>query len=163
MLSRTRIATLFRRYPWLAKNIIRVYRISLPRYSAGVVGVLLDDQQRVLMVEHVFHPKYAWGLPGGWIGRAEEPAAALQREFVEEMGLAITVRRPLVVQRGFLWRDHLDIAFLITANGPLENIALSFELINYGWFKLDELPPLNPFHWQVLAVVKELLEKDALR
>ena len=54
--------------------------------ALGVVGLVLDDQGRVLLVRHSYNP--GWRLPGGGVGRGEPPAAAVLRELQEEVGLA---------------------------------------------------------------------------
>ncbi|HLA44180.1 MAG TPA: NUDIX hydrolase [Aggregatilineales bacterium] len=156
MISKRRFAAFLRRFPRLGKLIIRTYRLSVPRFSAGVVGVLLDEQGRVFMVEHVFHTDFPWGLPGGWVGRMEEPADALCREFREETGLNVQVVRPLMIHKGQFWGSHLDIAFLLRNNGGLTDITLSPELTNYGWFPPDALPSgISPFSKQVINFVTE--------
>ncbi|MCD4687245.1 MAG: NUDIX hydrolase, partial [Anaerolineae bacterium] len=61
-----------------------------PRFSIGVVGILLDDAgERVLLLKHVFHHPYPWGLPGGWIERGEDPAVCIVRELREETTLRV--------------------------------------------------------------------------
>jgi len=146
-------ARLLQRFPFLAGWIVRLYRLTQPRYTAGVNGVLLDDAGRVLLVEHVYHPRHPWGLPGGWMGRGENPAEALVREFLEETALRVSVVRPLVIQNGHFWGSHLDIAFLLQSHTPLDQIRLSSELTAYGWYALDALPPLNGFNLVVLAIM----------
>ncbi|MBZ0304989.1 MAG: NUDIX hydrolase, partial [Anaerolineae bacterium] len=90
-MNRRQIANLFRRYPRLARMLVRFYRCTQPHYTAGVSGVLFNEQGQVLLVEHVFHVGQAWGLPGGWIGRRENPPDAVCREFKEETDLHVKV------------------------------------------------------------------------
>ena len=47
-----------------------------------------DDRGRVLLVRHSYGPP-VWALPGGGIGRSENPASAAAREFREELGCDI--------------------------------------------------------------------------
>ena len=115
-----------------------------PRFTAGVVGVVLNAQDEVLLVEHVFHPQDPWGLPGGWLGRGESPASALMRELQEETGIRVTIVCPLLMETGHYFRTHLDMAFLCHAEGDVA--ALSSELLDYRWTGLDEVPPMLPFH-----------------
>ena len=110
--------------------MVAVIRCLSPRFTAGVVGVILNDIGEILLVEHAFHPQYPWGLPGGWMDRKESPAATLEREIQEEMGMTITVLRPLKIDFG-VYRNHLDIAFLYKANCDVQ--ALSTELLGYRW------------------------------
>lgn len=120
------------------------FRAVQPRFTAGVVGVVLDGQGNVLLVEHVFHPRTPWGLPGGWLERGEAPSQALQRELYEETGMRVLVDRPLLIESGYYYRSHLDIAFLCRAKGDIS--SLSSELLDYRWASLDDLPDMLPFH-----------------
>lgn len=51
----------------------------------GVTGAVSDDRGRVLLVRHRY--QRGWHLPGGGVGRREEPSAAVLRELAEEVGL----------------------------------------------------------------------------
>lgn len=115
-----------------------------PHFTAGVVGVVLNAHGEVLLVEHVFHPQHPWGLPGGWLERGESPACALVRELREETGLQVSIVAPLLVETGYYFRTHLDIAFLCHADGDV--VSLSSELLDYRWVSLSEAPPMLPFH-----------------
>ena len=146
-----RLASILRRKPWSGVLLQRTVRLFQPRYTVGVVGVLLDDShQRVFLVEHVFHPSKPWGLPGGWIGRREDPARAVEREFREETGLRVRAVRPLVIELGASWRTTLDIIFLCELDGDAESVRLSYELLDYQWVPVDALPPL--FQIQMRAI-----------
>jgi ADP-ribose pyrophosphatase YjhB (NUDIX family) len=154
MLSKTRLSATFRRFPWMVKVLINLYRVTLPRFTAGVNGVLLDDSGRVLLVEHVYHAVRPWGLPGGWVDRCEEPSDSVVREFREETGIEVQVVRPILVQVGQFWGSHLDMSFLLTCAAMPDSLYLSSELLDYGWFSLDDLPPLHRFDWQVLQALQ---------
>jgi ADP-ribose pyrophosphatase YjhB (NUDIX family) len=160
MIDKHRLARLFRRFPVGGLWFTTIYRRTQPRLTAGVTGVLLDDQCRVLLVEHVFHARLPWGLPGGWLDRNEEPARAVKREFLEETGLHVEVVRPLAVVKGRMWKSHLDITYLVRAESPLPPVKLSYELSDFAWFALDDLPPLNRFTREVLALVADLVEAE---
>jgi len=145
------LAGTLRRMPWSGTLLQRTVRLIQPRYTVGVVGVLLDDaHERVFLVEHVFHTVRPWGLPGGWIGRREDPARAVEREFMEETGLRVRATRPLVVELGTSWRTTLDLVFQCELDGDAEPVRLCHELLDYRWVPLDDLPPL--FDIQVRAL-----------
>lgn len=61
------------------------------KFLVGVVGVVLDDDGRVLLVEHAYRNEFPWGLPSGWAKCGEQPQAAIRREILEEAGLAVEV------------------------------------------------------------------------
>lgn len=119
--------------------------LLVPRHRIGAVAVLLDGEQRALLLRHVFHPVAPWGLPGGWVGRGETPAAAAARELREETGLSATVG-PLVHVTREIRPRHLTMAFLARADPAhdagidLDALRLSGEIAEAGWFAADRLP-----------------------
>lgn len=56
---------------------------------AGVSVVITNLGGDVLLLKHSYGPK-VWGLPGGGLGRGEDPAAAAQREVREELGITLS-------------------------------------------------------------------------
>ncbi|MEW6577777.1 MAG: NUDIX hydrolase [Chloroflexota bacterium] len=150
---RQRIAGLLRRYPWAGTALQCTVRLAQPRFTCGVVGVLLDaERTRVLLVEHVYHAQTPWGLPGGWMARDEDPARTVEREFAEETGLRGRAVRPLLVVLGTKWRRHLDVVFLLEQDGADQVIRLCDELLSYRWAALDDLPPVVALHRQAIAL-----------
>lgn len=142
-----------RRMPRIAIAMQRFYRLVQPRFTVGAVGVLLDNQGRVLLVKHVFHPKTPWGLPGGWVNRNELPQHAVEREFYEETTLQVTAVMPLHVWSSPFWKNHVDMGFAVTANTlPSEPLQLSNELCDYRWANQEELPPLSPEHHLIITL-----------
>ncbi|HYK64324.1 MAG TPA: NUDIX hydrolase [Patescibacteria group bacterium] len=116
----TWIAHFIERHPGLHKFSLAVWRLFPPRLAGflkgmlarkwlvGAVAVMIDDSlssPEVLLVEHSYRPKGAWGLPGGSLesvpGDPSRPSdvqssddaieAALRREIQEELGIEITV------------------------------------------------------------------------
>ncbi len=152
-----RLAGLLQSAPWLASSAMRLWRWRQARFSAGVAGVVLNTGGQVLLVEHVFHPHTPWGLPGGWVDRYEDPAEALRREMQEELALKVTVGPVLLVELDF--RSHLDLAYLCRAEGNIGQ--LSSELLDHGWFKVNELPRLHQFHYRAIMRALEMLTKVA--
>ena len=71
------------------------WRVRRPR-RASVVVAAFDADGRVLLVRHSYGPP-VWALPGGGIGRNEEPAAGAAREFREELGCELVDIRALGV------------------------------------------------------------------
>jgi len=148
-----RVAALLRRYPRLGVTLQRTVRLIQPRFTAGVVGVLCDPQrERVLLVEHVYHARTPWGLPGGWMDRDEDPARTVEREFAEETGLQVRAVRPLMIVLGTQWRRHLDVVFLVELREANQAIRLCDELLSYRWAALDELPPLVSLHRRAIEL-----------
>ncbi len=137
------------RFPYL------LLRSAQTRYTIGLVAVVIDSQGRVLIVEHVLHPRHPWGLPGGWIGHNEDPAAAISRELREELQLAVRVKSILHIAKPF--RNHLDLAFLCEAQSSVGE--LNRELLSYKWVKPDQLPDLHLFHKKSIEIAFESLRR----
>ncbi|MEQ8677398.1 MAG: NUDIX hydrolase [Aggregatilineales bacterium] len=119
-----------------------IFRLFQRKYTIGVVGVVFNKFGEVLIVEHVFHPKHPWGLPGGWLEHSETPSETIIRELREE--LTLTVETGPVLLMEFTNRNHLDIAFLCNAKSEIGNI--SKELLGYQWIKPETLPRIRFFH-----------------
>src|SRR5437868_13340327 len=100
------VAAVVRKVPWTVALGRVFWRIRQAKFSAGAVGVVFDEQGRVLLVEHVFHPYLPWGLPGGWVDRGESPAETVQRELREELELTVEVGPILMVETEY--GNHLD-------------------------------------------------------
>lgn len=146
MLFRRRIAALIRRFPKLMLLPYYAYRFIQPKYSVGVVGVVLNAEHDILLVEHVFHPRVPWGLPGGWIGANEDPRDTVKRELYEELNLTVRVDHLVLAER--TQYHHLDMAYLCIAEDEIG--ALSYELLNYAWVAESDLPRLHSFHWRAI-------------
>jgi 8-oxo-dGTP pyrophosphatase MutT (NUDIX family) len=114
------LARFIERHPRLHRFALAVWRWFPPRLAGflkgllarkwlvGAVAVMIDEKTsppEVLLVEHSYRPKGAWGLPGGSLestpGNPSGPRTeaseedvierALRREISEELGLEITV------------------------------------------------------------------------
>jgi 8-oxo-dGTP diphosphatase len=57
------------------------------RIREAVRALLVDDDDRVLLVRFEFPTRTVWAVPGGGIDSGETVADALRRELVEEIGL----------------------------------------------------------------------------
>jgi len=61
--------------------------VARPR-SLGVLGLVLDDERRILLVRQTYRD--GWYLPGGGVHRKEGLDEALRRELREEVGIEPT-------------------------------------------------------------------------
>lgn len=121
-------------------QVLMVWGIYLfiPRHRIGINVVVLDERKRVLLLKHVFHPQVPWGLPGGWLGRHEDPKEGALRELREETGLTAVLQQPLLLLTHDVNPQHIGIVFLAQVEpGPL---TLSSEILEAGWFELDDVP-----------------------
>lgn len=154
------LARVLRRFPRALLLPEFTLRLTRPRYSIGVVGAILNERGEALLVEHLFHPRTPWGLPGGWSNARETPTESLRRELVEELGLRVEVERLLLIERGN--GNHLDFAYLCRARGEIGPI--NAELLRWRWVAeagLSAYFPLRQFHRRALEKAYRARERCA--
>lgn len=116
--------------------------LVIPRHRIGINIVALDSANRVLLLKHVFHPACPWGLPGGWLGRHEDPRTAALRELEEETGLTAVLGPPIFTTYD-AHPPHIGIIYLAAVQSG--EMQLSGEILDAGWFPVQALPqPLSP-------------------
>lgn len=175
------------KHPSLHRISLSLWRLFPPRLAGflkgqlarnwlvGAVAVLIDDTVRppeVLIVEHSYRRKGAWGLPGGALesidgdpnspGHVASPddaiEASLRREVFEELGIEIEVIRmlrvdaiPYVVEEPGPYR--LDFYYLCL---PEQGFAMLREQLASGKIK-----PASPEIKQMcLVALTDLAEYD---
>lgn len=114
-----------------------------------VRGVLFDHDGRVLLVKERRDGK--WTPPGGWADALDTPSMAVIREFAEEAGLDVRVRKLAAVYDGFRRNGHpampfhiYKMFFLMERMNDAPPIAgLDEETTDVGFFALDRLPELS--------------------
>ena len=115
-----------------------VWRLFGPR-TIGVRGLVVDANDRVLLVRHTYGPAQ-WHLPGGGVKRRESFVDALHRELREEVGVVV---RGDVMLHGVYSSltegksDHIAV-FLVRDWERRESD--STEIDNFAFFELDGLP-----------------------
>ena len=123
IITKQQIANWLQRFALLRWGLRLGVYLFMPRQHVGVVGVLFNQMGQVLLAEHVFRPLFPWGLPGGWIGRGEDPAKALEREFEEELGLQVMVKQLLLCEpQGGVLGFPTAWGWLITAAWLMANL-----------------------------------------
>ncbi len=141
-----RLALVWDRMPQSLRQ--RVLFAANDRFLIGVVGLLTDDQDRVLLLEHRFRTPWRWGLPGGFMARGETMEAGLVREIMEEVALAVEVE-PEPID----WEMNTRVGYLsVTLRGrtqyaPQGLEIQSSEILSGGFYGIHELPQgLYPYH-----------------
>ncbi len=155
---------------YLHKLLLRVWRLFPPRLAGflkgllarswvlGAVAVIIDDSvspAEVLLVEHSYRRRGAWGLPGGALdsipGDPTHPRddespddvieATLQKEVMEELGIHVDIVRmlrtdavPYIAEEPGPYR--LTFYFLCT---PVGGFVAFRERLERG-----EIPPHSP-------------------
>jgi ADP-ribose pyrophosphatase YjhB (NUDIX family) len=121
----------------------RLVRLGAPTFSVGAICVIERPDGHLLLVQQVYRMK--WGLPGGLLGRGEEPADAARREVAEEVNLAVELLgEPAVVVDA----EHRQIDIVFRARPQsLASIGdvrpTSPEIREARWFAPGRLPELQ--------------------
>lgn len=116
----------------LRLGLVRVWQ---DRFTVSAAGLILNSQGKILLLNHVLRPFSGWGLPGGFVDHGESADAAIRRELMEETGIELA---ELKIYRTRVLNKHVEILFTAKAVG--EPRVLSREIIELGWFSLDDLP-----------------------
>lgn len=109
--------------------------MSQNKFTASVAAFVFNEDDEILLLDHVLRPQPGWAIPGGFMNAGEQPAAAVQRELYEETGLEL---KELKMFRVRTVGRHLEILFRAEAVGTAA--VKSLEINAVGWFKTDELP-----------------------
>jgi len=125
------------------------------KFNFGAVGMFLTPDRRVLVLEHVYRHRYAWGLPGGYLHRGEKPEAGLLRELREETALTAQIEHVLCVddvdafQKEVVFVGHID---------PYQTPVLNHEIKGLAYVPLDGLPVgMLPRHAALIERLRKAL------
>ena len=114
------------------------WRRMVKRPTAGVSVIAVDDDGRVFLVRHSYGSGQ-WALPGGGLGRGEDPAACARREMREELGCELEhVELAAEFEEALCGAPHR--AFVFTARFAGEPRADGREVIETGWFAREDFP-----------------------
>ena len=142
MVARVHVLLLriYRRLPTRVRRFL--IRALSPSFTVGAICLIERDDGAVLLVRQVYRAR--WGLPGGLLKRREDPAMAVRREVLEEVGVDIeVVGEPTpVVEAGPQRVDLVYRARLAEPDGPAAT-PRSPEIVEARWFARDTLPELQ--------------------
>jgi len=142
----------------IKRFLLRLFGQVLPtdlfaqRHPVSIKGICLIDEKVVL----VRNNRREWDLPGGKLGRREQPEECLVREMREELSIDVTVGallRSLVVRIMDLV-DVLVLVYQCETDASTEELELSYESMGMGTFSREELA-----HLELRADYREAIER----
>lgn len=112
------------------------------------VIALVTLRERILLIKRGVDPeKGKWALPGGYMDAGELPEAAVQRELMEEVGLAITIERlagvyPMLVPDGAgKINNGIVLAYYATPrHAQAAQLQPDDDVDDARWFDVHTLP-----------------------
>lgn len=127
-------------------------RVSELRIRAAARAVVLDPDDRILLVRFEFPTRTIWATPGGGVEPGEPPEDAIRRELAEETGLVSVEIGPLVWTRlhivpfiGGQWDGQQEVYHLVRTPSFTPKPQHSWEQLNaeyvfeLRWWALAEL------------------------
>lgn len=139
----------------LPKNLqLFVMRFTQDMFLVGLTGVILNDQNEILLFKHSYR-SHSWSLPGGYLKAGEHPREGLEREIKEESGFVVSIDEKLKTRTD---RDsaRLDLCYTGVIIGG-EFVPTS-EVTEYGFFAMDKLPLLRQ---NQVFLIDEVLKSQA--
>lgn len=137
----------------------RVLHFFHATFMIGVTGLIRDDHGRVLLLRHRLWPEdRQWGAPTGYARKNERFEDTVTREVREETGLEVEAMQLVRLKSGFKYR--VEIAYLGTAIGGKLNLS-KFEVLDHGWFDLDDLPKgILPTHLELIQANEQWFKQE---
>ena len=129
---------------------LKIIRTTQQKFTVSAAAVITNAEGKVLLLNHLLRPYSGWGLPGGFLTAGEQPEDAIKREIREETGMDIENVKMFRVRT---IRRHIELLF--TADAAGEATVQSREILDLGWFDLEELPEGLPESQK--NVIKQLL------
>ena len=109
----------------------------MPYFNLRVYGILINEQQQVLVSDELIRGSYITKFPGGGLEFGEGTRDCLQREFMEEMNLKVEVGHHIYTtdyfQLSAFNREHQIISIYYFAKAleeikvPLRNTPFDFD------------------------------------
>lgn len=124
--------------------------MSTVRLRSAVRGLVLDQNDRVLLVRLEFPHWSGWAAPGGGVDPGEADEAALRRELAEEAGLESFELGPLVWTRRHElesgdWAGQVERYYLVRTPSFEPSPRLGWDVLNaeyltaIRWWTVGEL------------------------
>jgi len=122
--------------PGMRARLVRSVQTS---FTVSAAAIVTNEQGKVLLLNHVLRPDSGWGYPGGFVNKGEQAEDAIRREVREETGIDLDKLELHDVRNS---GTHIEILFVAKSVGEPE--VRSREIIELGWFGIDDFPQELP-------------------
>ena len=130
---------------------LKIVRATQPKFTVSVAAIIINENNEVLLLDHIFRSALSWGIPGGFVNRGEQPEEALRREIREETGLEI---HDIKLFRVRTINGHIEMLFRAQATGTAE--VKSHEIRALAWFSGGKIP--EQMDKEQKTVIKNILQ-----
>lgn len=116
------------------------------RFALTVKGIIRNPSGAILVVkrsETDAHKPGIWETVGGGVDREEAPQQALEREILEEVGIAVTVGAPFHVFTFHKDTGQFKVGVTFLCDTLEEAVTLSPEHSEYRWIQPSEFASLE--------------------
>jgi len=131
---------------------IKLYWHVFKPKSFGVKCVICA-RGKILMIQHNYGRRY-WTFPGGGIKKGETSENAVKREVYEETGIMPENLKEI----GSFFSDKegkRDTIYCFSGEAYSQDLKIdSNEILNAGWFYLNELPEISDYAKKILNFYK---------
>jgi len=122
--------------PGMRARLVRSVQTS---FTVSAAAIVTNEEGKVLLLNHVLRPDSGWGYPGGFVNKGEQAEDAIRREVREETGIDLDKLELHDVRNS---GTHIEILFVAKSVGEPE--FRSREIIELGWFGIDDFPQEMP-------------------
>jgi len=154
MLPRKTLVSLYRKLPLSIGVKRRIVYCANERFLVAVLGIIMNDDRKVLLLKHTYRRAEPWGLPSGYIEK-EDPNAGLQREIFEETSFTVEIGQ--IIYTGYADnppRINLYFSGRITS-GEFKSCE---EISECDFFDIKDLPGYMPNYEKEL--IRKVLNHD---
>jgi ADP-ribose pyrophosphatase YjhB (NUDIX family) len=119
-------------------SVSETAKLTLPRHSVAVAGIVIDDQGRALLIQRPENGR--WEPPGGVLELDETFHEGVRREVKEETGLEVEPDKLTGIYKNMA-RGIVALAFRCNILGG--QLTTNSEASAFRWASTDEVPVLT--------------------
>lgn len=135
----------------------------MPNFNAFIIAcALVQDEDRVLLIEEDRLGKQQLNTPGGRVRSSEDPRSCAIHEVREETGLDIEVSNLLYIIQG-TWPDGGNFARFVYAAKKLGGIETPEKNHQLHWISLEQLCKPEMLPVQLFSLETDALQDYAIR